>query len=61
MKQLWHDYMMSNSKEWEDSSTGWVDTMTKSKESKEEYKKYLEITENPVPYRDWLRDIKDLL
>ncbi len=59
MKQLWHDYMMSNSKEWEDSSTGWVDTMTKSKESKEEYKKYLEITENPVPYRDWLRDIKD--
>ena len=51
--------MMSNSKEWEDSSTGWVDTMTKSKESKEEYKKYLEITENPVPYRDWLRDIKD--
>ena len=59
MKQLWHDYMMSNSKEWEDSSTGWVDTMTKSKESKEEYKKYLKITENPVPYRDWLRDIKD--
>ena len=59
MKQLWHDYMMSNSKEWEDSSTGWVDTMTKSKESKEEYKKYLEITENPVPYRDWLRDIND--
>ena len=59
MKQLWHDYMIRNSKEWEDSSTGWVDTMTKSKESKEEYKKYLEITENPVPYRDWLRDIKD--
>lgn len=58
MKQLWHDYM-GNSKEWQDSSTGWVDTMTKSKESKEEYKKYLELTENPVPYRDWLRDIKE--
>ena len=50
---------MINSKEWQDSSTGWVDTMTKSKESKEEYKKYLETTDNPVPYRDWLRDIKE--
>ena len=59
MKQLWHDYMMGNSKEWQDSSTGWVDTMTKSKESKEVDKKYLELTENPVPYRDWLRDIKE--
>jgi hypothetical protein len=32
--------------------------MTKSKENKEEYKKYLTTTDNPVPYRDWLREIK---
>jgi hypothetical protein len=29
--------------------------MTKSKEHKEKYQEYLKITENPVPYRDWLR------
>lgn len=52
--------MTENSQRWQDSSTGWVDTMTKSKENKEEYKKYLETTENPVPYRDWLREIKDV-
>ena len=57
MKQIWHDYM-GNSKEWQNSSSEWVSTMTKSKESKEEYQKYLEITEDPVPYRDWLREIK---
>lgn len=48
---------MGNSKEWQDSSTGWVNTMTKSKENKEEYKKYLEVTKDPIPYRDWLREI----
>ena len=47
--------MTENSKRWQDSSDGWVTTMNKSKEHKEEYKKYFEITENPVPYRDWLR------
>jgi hypothetical protein len=26
--------MTENSKRWQDSSTGWVDTMTKSKENK---------------------------
>jgi len=55
MKQLWHDYM-GNSKRWQDSSSGWVNTMTKSKENKEEYKKYLSTTENPVSYREWLRE-----
>jgi len=45
-----------NSEAWQESSSGWVDTMTKSKESKEEYQKYLHATTNPVPYRDWLRD-----
>ena len=59
MKQLWHDYI-GNSKRWQDSSSGWVNTMTESKENKEEYKKYLEVTENPVPYRDWLREIKNV-
>lgn len=56
MKQLWNDYMM-NLKRWQDSSDGWVSTMTKSKESKEEYQKYLTTTEKPVSYRDWLREI----
>ena len=48
--------MTENSKRWQESSTGWVDTMTKSKENKEEYQEYLLVTENPVPYRDWLRE-----
>tara|TARA_X000000368_G_C23041294_1_gene717038 strand:+ start:2330 stop:2479 length:150 start_codon:yes stop_codon:yes gene_type:complete len=47
---------MENSKQWQDNSDGWVTTMNKSKEQKEEYKKYLNETENPIPYRDWLRD-----
>ena len=59
MKQLWHDYMV-NSKEWQKNSDGWVTAMTKSKDNKEEYKKYLNTTENPVPYRDWLREIKNV-
>ena len=56
MKQLWHDYMYRNSKEWQDSSDEWVKTMTESKENKEEYQKYLKTTENPVAYRDWLKE-----
>tara|TARA_S200000501_G_C20862004_1_gene760235 strand:- start:3042 stop:3203 length:162 start_codon:yes stop_codon:yes gene_type:complete len=48
-----------NSKRWQDNSDGWVSAMTKSKEDKEEYQEYLLVTENPVPYRDWLRDIKE--
>ena len=49
---------MGNLKRWQNSSDGWVSTMTKSKENKEEYQKYLTTTEKPVPYRDWLREIK---
>ena len=48
-----------NSKRWQDNSDGWVTAMTKSKENKEEYQEYLKVTENPVHYRDWLRDIKE--
>ena len=51
--------MTENSKRWQDNSDGWVTAMTKSKENKEEYQEYLKITENPVPYRDWLREIKN--
>ena len=59
MKQLWHDYM-GNSKRWQDSSSGWVSTRTKSKENKEKYKEYLAETETetPVSYRRWLREVK---
>ena len=56
MKQLWHDYMYRNSKKWQDSSDEWVKTMTESKENKEEYQKYLDTTETPVAYRDWLKE-----
>ena len=56
MKQLWHDYMYRNSKKWQDSSDEWVKTMTESKENKEEYQKYLDTTENPDAYRDWLKE-----
>ena len=56
MKQLWQDYMYRNSKKWQDSSDEWVKTMTESKENKEEYQKYLDTTENPVAYRDWLKE-----
>ena len=52
--------MIENSKQWQDSSDGWVTTMNKSKENKEEYKKYFEVTKNPVPYRDWLREVKHI-
>ena len=50
---------MSNSKEWQDSSDGWVKAMTESKEYKEKYQKYLERTDKPLSYRDWLRKYKD--
>ena len=30
--------------------------MTESKENKEEYQNYLDTTENPVAYRDWLKE-----
>ncbi len=57
MKQLWHDYMMTeNTKQWQKSSDGWVKTMTKSKENKEKYSKYLEKAKNPVSYRKWLKE-----
>ena len=39
---------MSNSKEWQDSSDGWVKAMTESKEYKEKYQKYLERTDKPL-------------
>ena len=48
--------MTENSKRWQASSDGWVATMNKSKESKDEYKKYLTTTSNPLPYRDWLKE-----
>ena len=51
---------MENSKQWQDSSDGWVTTMNKSKEKKEKYQQYLETVENPVPYRDWLREVKHI-
>ena len=50
----WED-LYQNTKQWEESSTGWVNTMTKSKENKAKYQEYLETTENPMIYRDWLK------
>ena len=47
-----------NAKDWQESSDGWVKTMTKSKENKEQYQKYLNTTKKPVSYRDWLRNKK---
>ena len=59
MKQLWHDYMYKNSKEWQKDSDDWVKTMTKSKESKEKYQQYVSEMlikrEEAIPYRDWLK------
>ena len=60
MKQLWHDYM-GNSKRWQDSCSGWVNTMTKSKENKELYQNYVAECmgkKEPVSYREWLRNQK---
>ena len=47
---------MENSKTWQDSSDGWVTTMNKSKDNKEEYQKYIKETETPVSYRDWFKE-----
>ena len=44
-----------NTKEWKDSSDGWVKTMTQSKEDKEEYQRYADKIEKPISYRNWLR------
>ena len=47
-----------NSKEWLENSDGWVNTMNKSKESKEEYQKYLHqenLKGEDLSYRDWLK------
>jgi len=44
-----------NTKSWQNSSDGWVKTMTKSKENKEQYQKYVSMTDKPMPYRDWLK------
>ena len=49
---------MENSQRWQDNSDGWVTTMNASKENKEEYQKYLDTVEDPLPYRDWLRENK---
>jgi len=57
MKELWNDYM-GNLKRWQDNSDGWVSTMNVSKENKEEYQRYLSKTSNPVPYRDWLKEVQ---
>lgn len=57
MKQLWNDYMV-NSERWQNSSDEWVKTMTESKENKEEYKKYLTTTKEPLTYIQWLKEIK---
>ena len=51
--------MTENSKRWQDNSDGWVAAMTKSKQDKEKYQEYLLVTENPVRYTDWLKDIKE--
>jgi len=48
----------SNSKEWLENSDGWVNTMNKSREDKEEYQKYLvqeDIKGEDLSYRDWLK------
>ena len=51
--------MTENSKRWQDNSDGWVAAMTKSKQDKEKYQEYLLVTENPVRYTDWLKDINE--
>ena len=46
----------NNSDTWQKNSDGWVETMNKSKEDKEKYRKYADKTEQPIPYRKWLKD-----
>ena len=51
----WED-LYQNTKHWQESSDGWVKTMTQSKENKELYQEYIKTTDTPVAYRDWLRE-----
>ena len=51
----WED-LYQNTKAWQESSDGWVKTMTESKENKQLYKEYMKSTNNPIAYRDWLRE-----
>ena len=45
----------SNTKEWQESTDGWVSAMNKSKESKEQYQLYATRTEKPITYIEWLK------
>lgn len=54
------DSLYRNTKSWQDSSDGWVKTMTTSKENKEKYQEYIaeclsNMESEPVAYRDWLK------
>ena len=51
----WED-LYQNTEAWQKSSDGWVKTMTQSKENKELYQEYVKITNNPIAYRDWLKE-----
>ena len=51
----WED-LYQNTEAWQNSSDGWVKTMTQSKENKELYQEYVKITNNPIAYRDWLKE-----
>ena len=44
-----------NTERWKKNSDDWVNTMTESKENKELYQQYIDKTQRPVPYRDWLK------
>ena len=50
--------MGPNTKQWQENSDEWCRTMTKSKESKELYKKYQNRTRNPMSYVKWLKGKK---
>tara|TARA_B100001057_G_scaffold4922_1_gene4425 strand:- start:10588 stop:10794 length:207 start_codon:yes stop_codon:yes gene_type:complete len=52
--------LYGNTKTWQDSSDGWVKTMTESKENKEQYQEYVadclaSAHLVPISYRDWLK------
>ena len=44
-----------NTERWKKNSDDWVNTMTESKKNKELYQQYVDKTQRPVPYRDWLK------
>lgn len=44
-----------NTERWKKNSDDWVNTMTESKKNKELYQQYIDKTQRPVPYRDWLK------